>query len=134
MVTVPYHPAMADGYIDDVITVTVDEDNYVEKGQHAAPLAVHCVFRPVKTKDPLPRDDAVSIRKLDGEGTPDEVKNCLGWNIDTRKFRIYLPKGKANQWTADLRDLLELGKVNSKTIDCIIGRLNHTAHIIPQAR
>ena len=41
MVTVPYHPAMADGYIDDVITVTVDDNNFVSKGQKAAPLSVH---------------------------------------------------------------------------------------------
>ena len=71
MVRVPYHPAIADRYINDIITVIVDIENYPQKGQHAAPLEFHCVLRPTEKTDPLPRDNATSIRNLDGEGTPD---------------------------------------------------------------
>ena len=101
-VPVPFHPAAADGYIDDIVTAMLDKANWVQKGQNAAPLAVHTVFRPIDDSDPLPRADAASIPKLKGEGTPDESKIVLGWLIDTRKFRIFLPIEKAADWTHDL--------------------------------
>ena len=75
----------------------LDKDEWTNKGQNAAPLAVHTIFRPVNRNDPIPRDDATSIRKLKAEGTPTEVQNILGWKIDTRQFRIYLPKDKSLQ-------------------------------------
>ena len=116
-VDVPYHPAIADGYIDDIITVMVDEEKWVEKGRNAAPLAVHSMFRAPNNDDPIPRDNATSIRKLDGEGTPEEHKCVLGWNINTHKFRIYLPEQKARQWIAGLQDLLKRNKSNCKTME-----------------
>ena len=96
MVSVPFHPAAADGYINDIITVMLDISDWVKRGQNAALLAIHTVFRPTQADDPIPRDDATSIRKLKGEGTPDEAKIVLGWIIDTRLFRIYLPKEKTS--------------------------------------
>ena len=111
----------------------LDIDDWPSRGQNAAPLATHIVFQPTSSKDPLSRDNAISIRKLDGEGTSNERQRVLGWLIDTFQFRIYLPTEKASQWIADLNDALKRGNVNSKTIECIIGCLNHTAHIIPQA-
>ena len=131
---VPFHMAMADGYIDDIITAMLDENDWVHRGQNAAPLAVHTLFRSVNTGEQLPRDDPASIRKLEGEGTPDEQKTLLGWEVNTRLFRIYLPKDKATQWRSDIKRILQHGAVSSKTLESTIGRLNHVAHIIPQAR
>ena len=39
--------AIADGYIDDIITAMLDSHDWLQKGQNAAPLAVHTVFCPV---------------------------------------------------------------------------------------
>ena len=75
-VDVPFHPAVADGYIDDIITLMLAGDDWVKRGQNAAPLAVHTLFRPATGTDPLPRPDATSKAKLRGEGTPDERKRC----------------------------------------------------------
>jgi len=97
-------------------------------------LAVHTVFRPTDPNDPLPRADVTSIPKLDGEGTPDEVKTVLGWLLNTRLFRIYLPKLKARDWIHDIKTILRNKRVDSVTLESTIGRLNHAAHIIPQAR
>ena len=133
-VPVPFHWAVADGYIDDIITVILDHANWITKGQNAAPLAVHTVFRPTDPNDPLPRADVTSIPKLDGEGTPDEVKTVLGWLLNTRLFRIYLPKLKARDWIHDIKTILRNKRVDSVTLESTIGRLNHAAHIIPQAR
>ena len=133
-VEILYFPAAADGYIDNIIMLMLDKNDWVEKGQNAAPLAVHTLFRPVTESDPLPRPDATSTAKLKGEGTPDELKTVLGWEINTRTFRIYLPKDKAKEWTRDLQSILNRGKVNTKFLESTIGRLNHVAYIIPQSR
>ena len=76
-VNVPFYHAIADGYLDDIITAILDEDGWVKRGQSAAPLVGHTIFR-TKEGGELPRDDAVSTRKLDGEGKPDERKPVLG--------------------------------------------------------
>ena len=133
-VPMPFHPAMADGYIDDIVTAMLDQADWVSRGQNAAPLAVHTVFRPVDDDDPLPRADAASKPKLKGEGTPDEAKTVLGWLINTRLFRIFLPIEKAADWTKDLRHILRANMIDAKTLESIIGRLNHAGYIIPQSR
>ena len=133
-VPVPFYWAVADGYIDDIITIIADHADWITKGQHAAPLAVHTVFCPTDESDPLPRANATSIPKLDGEGIPDEVECVLGWDINTRLFRIYLPCLKARDWIYNIKQILKYNKVNSKTLETSIGRLNHAAHIISQGQ
>ena len=86
------------------------------------------------TNNPLPRANVTSIPKLDGEGIPDEVKTVLGWLLNTRSFRIYLPKLKARDWSHDIKTILRDRRVTSVTLESTIGRLNHAAHIIPQAQ
>ena len=77
-VTVSFHYTSTDGYIDDLITIMIEKDDWVKKGSNAASLAVHTVFRTSDTTDPLPRDDPASIRKLDGEGSAHERKIIRG--------------------------------------------------------
>ena len=73
IVDVPFHFAKADGYIDDIIIVVLNIGNWVWKALNAAPLAIYALFRPTDCDDPLPREDALSKRKMEGEGTPDEI-------------------------------------------------------------
>ena len=128
----PYHPAKTDGFIDNLITIALDEDNWVDRGSNVAPLAAHCMFRPLHPEDDLPWDESISIRKLEGEGTLDKDKICLGWEIRTRQFCIYLPIEKAQEWIHDINSILEVKIVSSKTLEKTIGRLNHAGYIIPQ--
>jgi len=131
-VPVPFYWVVADGYIDDIITIIADHADWITKGQHSAPLAVHAVFRPTDESDPLPCANATSIPKLDGEGTPDELKFVLGWDINTQLFRIYSPRLKARDWIHDIKHILKSNRVNSKNLETTIVCLNHSAHIIPQ--
>ena len=133
-VPVPYHPASADGYIDDIISVALAASDWVARAQNAALLAIHTVFRPRDPRDPLPREDTTSIRKLRGEGTPDERKIVLGWLVDTRKFRVYLPRPKALDWLQQIDEITKAGKTNTKTLESMIGKLNHIGYIMPQGR
>ena len=133
-IEVPFHYAKADGYIDDIITVVLDIDDWVAKGQKAAPLATHTLFRPTDKRDPLPREETISKIKVQGEGTPDEIKGALGWTVNTRTFRIYLPDKKAKEWTLSIKEILHSQRVDTKTLETTIGRLNHAGYIIPQSR
>ena len=133
-VPIPFSYASADGYIDDLITLMLDLGNWSKKGSNAAPLAVHTLFHPTDENDSLPRDDPASIRKLDGEGTPDERKIILGWTVDTRLLRIFLPGEKATKWLREIKQILRQDEIKTKQLETTIGRLNHAGYIIPQAR
>ena len=80
------------------------------------------------------RADSMSLRKILAEGTPSEIKIVLGWLLNTRKFRIGLPKEKAIDWIASIDIVLERGHTWEGELHTIVGRLNHVGYIIPQAR
>ena len=61
-----FHYAIADGYIDDIITVMLEIESWVDKALNAAPLVIHSLFRLIDGSDPLPRDDSIIIQKLKG--------------------------------------------------------------------
>ena len=67
----------------------------IRKAQHAAPVIVNVVFRPLDNNNKINRDNPLSLRKLCGEGTPAKMKTALGWLLFTRSFQIYLPLDKA---------------------------------------
>ena len=134
IVDVPFFPAVADGYIDDIVTVFLGMGEWMKRGQNAALLAVHTLFRPVHEEETINRPNAAATNKLHGEGTPDELKIVLGWLLNTRLFRIFLPITKATDWRREARRISKLEKVRTKELESLIGRFNHAAHIIPQSR
>ena len=115
--------------------MAVDLDDYVDRSQQALPLSAHVVFRPLHEQEVAKRKDSLSLRKLSGEGRPEESKNILGWVINTRTFRIHLSKDKHTRWINDINILLQKNtKFRAKQVECTIGRLNHVGHILPQTR
>ena len=56
------------GFIDNIITITVDDKHWIYSAKSAALLVIHTLFRPLQPSEPLKRDDALSLRKLVGEG------------------------------------------------------------------
>ena len=54
-------------FIDDIITITVDDDHWIDRAKIAALLVIHTLFRPLQPSEPLKRDDPISLRKLTGE-------------------------------------------------------------------
>ena len=63
-----------------------------------------------------------------------EHKTCLGWDINTHSLRVFLPKEKQTAWTTDIKEALDSTKVKTDTLEFLMGKLNHAAHIIPPAR
>ena len=134
-VYVPCRKTFCDGYIDDCVTMALDEQKLVEKAQNALPLGVHGIMRPMHKKEPITRNDPLSKRKLMGKGTPSETKLILGWLVNTRTFRIYLPKEKSLMWTQQLNELINsTNRIQPKIIESMIGKLNHAAFLLPHAR
>ena len=52
-VHISFHWVVADGYINEIITVIFDHKDWSTRGQNTAPHTVHTVFRPTNTSDPL---------------------------------------------------------------------------------
>lgn len=123
-----------DIYLDDFIVVTPDLLDNGERANAAVPLAIRTITRPINKTDALPRNDIIARKKLIAEGTMAESKTILGWVIDTRTLTISLPMDKNKKWITDLQTLLESKKANQGQLETTVGRLNHTANVIPMLR
>ena len=134
-VYVPSRNTFCDGYIDDCVTMALDESNNVAKAQNALPLGVHTIMRPVHHNEPIFRNDPLSKTKLLGEGTPTETKMILGWLVNSRTHRVHLPKEKYIDSSTQLDDLINTeNRIQPKTIESMIGKLNHVAYLLPHTR
>ena len=83
-----------DGFIDDIITITVDDGHWIDRAKSAALLVIYTLFRPLKPSQPLKRDNPISLRKLAGEGQLAEQKKCLVWDLNTHSLRVFPPEEK----------------------------------------
>ena len=45
--------ASVDGFINDIITITVDGDHWIDRAKSAALLVIHTLFRPLQLLEPL---------------------------------------------------------------------------------
>ena len=53
--------ASMDGFIDDIITITVNDEHWIYRAKSAALLVIHTLFRPLQPSEPLKRDDPLSL-------------------------------------------------------------------------
>lgn len=135
LVDVPLCNAICDGYIDAIVSIAVGIDDNVVRCQNAPPLVIHCSFRPLHESETTSRKDFLSIRKLNGEGTPTETKTILGWFVCSRNFRIYLPLHKRILWCNDIDIILKPKQhITGKQMELTLGCLNHVAYILPHTR
>ena len=86
--------ASMDGFINDIITITVDDEHWIDRTKIAALLVIHTIYRSLQPSEPLKRDNPLSLRKLVGEGKLAKQKICLGWYINTHSMRVSLPEEK----------------------------------------
>ena len=128
-----------DGYIDDGACAVLDAPRnqpMVQRARQAMVMALHLLFRPLHpTREPLPRPDAASIRKLLAEGGLEERITFLGWLINTRLLTIALTPEKATAWKTEVETMIAHRKaVKLRDIQRLLGRLNHVCFIIPNAK
>ena len=67
-VYIPDRKMAAEGYINDHLSLGIDEGDLVQKSQEALPLIIHSIFRPKDPEEPVERDDNISEKKLKAEG------------------------------------------------------------------
>ena len=96
-------------------------------------LAIYILVRPVSDQEPIPRDDLVAMNKLRSEGSLSEVKEVLGWSINTRSFTVSLSTKKPEQWGNQIRSILKANRDTPSFLESLIGRLNHAPFIIPMS-
>ncbi len=125
-----------DGFIDDLINVFINSPENCRRQPHVVPLAMHLTSRPHAGDDeePVPRRPILSLPKLLAEGRPEEVQTVLGWRVDTRRLEIALPTDKYKAWTADIGRIRSSGNCTHQELETLVGRLNHTAYVLPNAR
>jgi hypothetical protein len=125
-----------DGFIDDLINVFADTPENCRRQPHVVPLAMHVTSRPHAgdAHEPIPRRPILSLPKLIAEGRPEEIQIVLGWRLDSRRLEISLPEDKYKAWAGDVRQLIRDGHCGAKELETLVGRLNHTSYIMPNAR
>ena len=57
-----------DGFIDNIVTINIDNPRWVERANNAVLLIIHTIFRPRQSNETLKRDDPLSLQKLAREG------------------------------------------------------------------
>eukprot|EP00979_Chaetoceros_neogracilis_P013087 scaffold3660_cov246-Chaetoceros_neogracile.AAC.3 len=123
-----------DLYIDDGISISIDTPMHRKRLEAALPLAIFIVARQNCPEEPLPRDDMLTLHKMIAEGSCAEKKIILGWLFNTRAFIVQLPRSKFIVWNSQIVQILEDGQVKKAELHELIGRLNHSACIMPLAR
>ena len=66
-VDITYIEASMDRLLNYIITITADEEHWIDRAKSAALLVIHTLFRPLQTLEPLKQDDPLYLRKLTGE-------------------------------------------------------------------
>ena len=121
-----------DGFIDDIMGLGIENPRINKCLLHAPALAMHILFRPAADKDSkIPRDNIVNCIKHPAEGLLEEKKLILGWLIDFRRFRVHLPKHKLREWLIDIDSAINTKSLSTKTLESIMGRLNHAGYVLP---
>ena len=123
-----------DQFIDDGIVIVPDINQNRNRAVQAMLLAIHVLCRPLAADEPILREDCLSLKKLEEEGTLSECLTILGWQINTRLLTIALPYEKFKRWNADLKTIISSKKVSYNKLESTIGRLNHAATACPIMR
>ena len=82
----------------------------------------------------MTRYEMIKPSKAKYEGALEDIKFILVWVYNTFTFCVSLPKPKLIALTKTLQDILSKDEKKVKNLETLIGRLNHTALIIPLAR
>ena len=98
--------ASMDGFIDNIITITVDDKHCIYCAKIVALLVIHTLLQPLQPSEPLKRYDPLSLSILTWEGQIAHQKTCLGWDIHTHSVGVFLPEEKQTACNTDIKEAL----------------------------
>ena len=118
-----------DVFIDDLITCAVNLERNLQRMVAAPCTVIHAFAKNCPDKQGLPRDDLIALDKCAAEGSPSEIKICLGWLLNTRSLTISLPKHKYIAWTKELQGFIDRKSCSFKALESMIGKLEHVISV-----
>lgn len=124
--------AKNDVYIDDDVTIAVEENDNLDRARAGVLLCIHAIGRPNEKNKPIKRLELPSLTKITAEGRLEERKVILGWLIDTRRLIIQLPEHKYKAWTNSIDEMIEAKSTTHKAIQTLLGRLTHLSVVMQQ--
>lgn len=132
----PMRGGKVDSFVDDLINVFVDTLENCARQPHVVPLAMHVTSQPhaEEAEEPVRRRPILLQPKRVAAGRPEEVQTVLGRTLDTRQLEISLPKDKYNAWLGGIKRIGRSGRCTQAKLETLVGRLNHMAYILPNAR
>ena len=137
LVTITAKHTSFDLFIDDMIICVLDDINLIDRATNAIPLILDAIFRPI-FKEKIDRKPILNEAKTNAEGRFEETKTILGWLVDTRNLRVHLPEKKTNQWLHEITEMIVTakggGRIQSKKLESLLGKLNHAAIIINEGQ
>ena len=117
-------------YIDDLITVGLFTESW-QRLAHVIAVILDVFARPVHVNEPIHRDDLLSMKKLKAEGSLEEKKTILGWDIDFHDLSAALTKDKFEEWSADLERVIAEEETTIKELDTIIRKCASMILVFP---
>jgi hypothetical protein len=123
----------SDVFIDEIISVVIDDGKGCKRGAADSLLAIHAICRPVAVCGPIKRNELTAEKKLIAESLLEEVKTTLGWLLDTRRLLISLTLDKYSEWAAAIIFILITESCGYDDLETLVGRLNHVCFVIPVA-
>ena len=125
-------------YIDDLITISLALPHLVTRAIHAVPLILDTIFRPNTAKELHSRNPILSKIKTIAEGILSDQQNILGWIINTKNMKLFIPTQKALRIKAELKELLNIAiahkPVPLKQLESVIGMLTHISTICHEGK
>ena len=120
----------ADVYIDDIISCAVDDGDNLKRLETAPCTVLEAVAHSAKGSTFITRQHFISNEKNEAEGAAEEVKICLGWELDTRRLLVALPEHKFIAWHNEIEIMMKGRTVSNKTLQSILGRLETVASVL----
>jgi hypothetical protein len=122
--------AKADCFVDDIMSITVDEGDNLLRLATAPCTVIHAIGHSATGETHLKRQDLISEEKNVAEGAPEEEKICLGWTFNTRRLTVALPSHKYEAWDNQVKNIISAKSIKFKLLESILGRLENVAIIV----
>ena len=72
------------------------------------------------------------MKKLFAEGSLEESKVILGWELDFCALTAALTEEKFKEWSSDIERMIASGETTVKELDTVIGRNGHACQVLKQ--
>jgi hypothetical protein len=126
--------------VAEVVTDLANEINHCPQWDHSTVHSPVQTISPAKfLPDHVPINPAFEMSTCPYPTEAGKVDDFMDDLIhvfpdDCQTLKVHLPANKYETWTNDLRLVMDKKRIQPKELESLVGRLNHTASIIPLTR